>query len=89
MAQLIALQTLAWEHMRDSEVRHYDLRAQIAEVALVSVESGSATLTMRLQCDGSASGRPEQVAPPRWVLKSSLKAFCARIWCFPTALRRF
>ena len=62
VAQLIALQTLAWEHLRDSEVRHYDLRAQIAEVALVSVESGIATLTMRLQCDGSASGRPEQVA---------------------------
>lgn len=58
---VVAKAELPWEVTRDGEARHYDLRAQIAGLALVRAEAGVATFSMRLQTDGKASGRPEQV----------------------------
>lgn len=59
--RVLAKAELPWELTRDGEVRHYDLRSQIADIGLVRVGDGLATLNMRLQTDGKASGRPEQV----------------------------
>lgn len=62
VADLIALRTLAWEHLRDGELRRYDLRSQIDSLALHAAGEDWVTFEMRLQCDSNASGRPEQVA---------------------------
>jgi radical SAM-linked protein len=59
--RVLAKAELPWELTRDGEVRHYDLRSQIADLGLVNTGSGVATISMRLQTDGKASGRPEQV----------------------------
>ncbi|MEK7215014.1 MAG: TIGR03936 family radical SAM-associated protein [Chloroflexota bacterium] len=62
IAAILGSDTVMWEHQRDGETRRYDLRSQIAELALEGCENGVATLNMRLQMDGTAAGRPEQVA---------------------------
>jgi len=74
---LLAKDALPWEHQREQEVRKYDLRAQVRDLWLESVE-GERVVGMLLQCDQAGSGRPEQViatmgllAPPavhRWAL---------------------
>ncbi len=62
VAELLALTTLPWEHTRDGEVRHYDLRSQVSTLSVASCGNGRCVIEMRLQCDSNASGRPEQVA---------------------------
>ncbi len=62
---LLAKTTLPWELTRDSELRQYDLRPQIADLWLAkdtTPPAGALTLGMRLQNDTNAAGRPEQVA---------------------------
>jgi radical SAM-linked protein len=54
-------QTLPWHHMRDTGPRHYDLRPLIEELRLEGWQEGVVTLGMRLRCDASGTGRPEQV----------------------------
>ncbi|MBM2831737.1 MAG: hypothetical protein HW414_789 [Dehalococcoidia bacterium] len=51
-----------WQHQRDKEVRHYDLRALVEDLRLVRWENGKVTMLMRVRCDSSGTGRPEQVA---------------------------
>jgi radical SAM-linked protein len=64
MASLLAKKELPWQHQRDTGTRHYDLRALIDDLWLVEWHDGDGrgVMGMRLRCDSSGSGRPEQVA---------------------------
>jgi radical SAM-linked protein len=59
---LLSAEHLPWQHQRDTGPRHYDLRALIDDLWLIDGSSGFCTIGMRLRCDSSGSGRPEQVA---------------------------
>lgn len=59
---LLALETLPWEHQRDTGPKRYDLRALIDDIRLIDCGDGICILGMRLRCDNTGSGRPEQVA---------------------------
>jgi hypothetical protein len=59
---LLAKESLPWEHRRDVGVKSYDLRPLVNALWLISFENGVATLGMKLRCDSSGAGRPEQVA---------------------------
>jgi radical SAM-linked protein len=62
IASLLATEHLPWQHQRDTGPRHYDLRALIDDLWLIDGSSDYGTIGMRLRCDSSGSGRPEQVA---------------------------
>jgi len=62
IAELLAAGQLPWHHKRDTGERFYDLRALIDDIWLVDTQPGSCVIGMRLRCDPSGSGRPEQVA---------------------------
>ena len=59
---LLNRDSLPWEHVRDKEVRKYDLRSLIDSIRLVSWQPSLCCLGMRLRCDSKGTGRPEQVA---------------------------
>ena len=59
--KLLTLEELKWEHMRDTGPHRYDLRRLIEDIWLERCEDGRCTLGMRLRCDGTGTGRPEQV----------------------------
>ncbi len=58
---LLQREHLPWQHVRDKEVRKYDLRTLIQDLWLESWQDNDCTLGMRLRTDSSGSGRPEQV----------------------------
>lgn len=62
LASLLAVEQLPWHHERDTGTRNYDLRALIDDLWLIDWRRGSCVVGMRLRCDSSGSGRPEQVA---------------------------
>ena len=62
IASLLEAERLPWQHMRDTGPRHYDLRALIKHIWLVSGDGTTFTLGMRLRCDPQGTGRPEQVS---------------------------
>ena len=62
LTSLLSIKHLPWQHQRDTGTRNYDLRALIDNLWLIDWHSGSCTVGMRLRCDNSGSGRPEQVA---------------------------
>ena len=62
LAALLALEHLPWQHQRDTGPRHYDLRALIDDLWLIDGAQPHCSLGMRLRCDNTGSGRPEQVA---------------------------
>lgn len=62
LIKLLSMEQLPWQHQRDTVIRNYDLRALIDDLWLIDWQSGYCTLGMRLRCDNSGSGRPEQVA---------------------------
>jgi radical SAM-linked protein len=62
IAGLLSLEHLPWHHMRDTGRRSYDLRALIDDICLMGRNGSHCTISMRLRCDNSGSGRPEQVA---------------------------
>ncbi len=62
ITSLLSVKHLPWHHQRDTETRNYDLRALIDDLWLVGWHNGYCTIGMRLCCDSSGSGRPEQVA---------------------------
>jgi radical SAM-linked protein len=62
LEHLLSLEQLPWHHQRDTGTRSYDLRALINDLWLVGCHNGRSTIGMRLRCDSSGSGRPEQVA---------------------------
>lgn len=58
---LLAATELPWHHFRDTGPRHYDLRSLINDLWLINFQDSRFILGMRLRCDMSGSGRPEQV----------------------------
>jgi len=61
--RLMTLETLPWEHRRETKVRRYDLRAQIDKLWRdPAAPEGRLRIRMRLRADQEATGRPEQVA---------------------------
>ncbi|MBI4216723.1 MAG: DUF2344 domain-containing protein [Chloroflexi bacterium] len=62
IAALLARTSLPWQHLRDTQVRQYDLRAQVQDLWLEGCRDGVCALGMRLKADPEGSGRPEQVA---------------------------
>lgn len=58
---LLSKAQLPWHHTRDTGVRYYDLRPLISDLLLVESDGKSAKIGMRLRCDASGTGRPEQV----------------------------
>ena len=61
IASFLAAGQLPWEDSRGEKTRHYDLRALVPELALDKECGGSACLRMRLRCDATGVGRPDQV----------------------------
>lgn len=62
LRSLLSTEQLPWQHQRDTGIRSYDLRTLIDDLWLVDWQPSSCTIGMRLRCDSSGSGRPEQVA---------------------------
>jgi radical SAM-linked protein len=58
---LLAAETLPWTDTRGEKIRQYDLRALVQDVRVASRGDCGARLTMRLRCDASGAGRPDQV----------------------------
>jgi radical SAM-linked protein len=58
---LLALDTLPWHHARDTGERFYDLRPLMDGLWIARKRDEVYTIGMRLRCDSSGSGRPEQV----------------------------
>lgn len=61
LSSLLSSTELPWHHFRDTGARYYDLRSLVDDLWLVSHEDSLCVLGMRLRCDMSGSGRPEQV----------------------------
>ena len=62
VTSLLSINHLPWQHQRDTGWRSYDLRALIDDLWLIDWHHPYATIGMRLCCDNTGSGRPEQVA---------------------------
>jgi radical SAM-linked protein len=62
LKSLLDLDSLPWQHQRDTGPRHYDLRKLIEDLWLIDWHPGYAVIGMKLRCDSNGSGRPEQVA---------------------------
>ena len=60
--RLLSAEHLPWHHERDTGRRHYDLRDLIDDIWLIDYSPPCCNIGMRLRCDSSGSGRPEQVA---------------------------
>jgi radical SAM-linked protein len=61
VGRFLAAESIPWEHMRDKEVRKYDIRALVRDLWADDAPQGSYSLGMVLRCDNTATGRPEQV----------------------------
>jgi radical SAM-linked protein len=61
LKSLLALDTLPWHHTRDTGERFYDLRPLLDDLWIAGEKDTVYTIGMRLRCDSSGSGRPEQV----------------------------
>jgi len=61
LISLLSAKHLPWQHQRDTGPRSYDLRALIDDLRLIDWHRPYCTVGMRLRCDSSGSGRPEQV----------------------------
>lgn len=61
ITSLLSLEHLSWQHQRDTGPRSYDLRALIDDLWLIEWRRDGCNIGMRLRCDSSGSGRPEQV----------------------------
>jgi len=61
LASLLAKEQLPWQHQRDTGPKSYDLRALIDDLWLDGWHNDYGVIGMRLRCDSSGSGRPEQV----------------------------
>ncbi|MFC1920283.1 TIGR03936 family radical SAM-associated protein [Chloroflexota bacterium] len=61
ISDLLSKRNLPWHHLRDTGKRSYDLRALIDDIMLVDSGDNCYAMNMRLRCDNSGSGRPEQV----------------------------
>jgi len=59
---LLAAESFPWQHQREREVRHYDLRPLVRDVWVEVLDDGRCMLGMRLRTGSQGSGRAEQVA---------------------------
>ena len=59
---LLAAESFPWQHKRERQVRHYDLRPLVQDLRVEGATDGLCTLGMRLRTDAHATGRAEQVA---------------------------
>jgi len=62
ISRLLSTEHLPWHHERDTGRRNYDLRALIDDICLINWCHSHCTVGMKLRCDNSGAGRPEQVA---------------------------
>jgi hypothetical protein len=60
--RFLAAESVSWEHVRDREVRRYDIRALVQDIRVEGEADGVYRLAMRLRADNTGTGRPEQVA---------------------------
>ena len=58
---LMESEDFPWKHSREKEERRYNLRALVDDVRIISSSGSIYKLGMKLRCDTSGSGRPEQV----------------------------
>jgi radical SAM-linked protein len=58
---LLGSEHLPWQHVRDKQVRKYDLRALIHDLWIEDWHGTRCNLGMRLRTDSEGAGRPEQV----------------------------
>ena len=79
LRSFMAKKQLPWQHRRDREMRHYDLRSLVDRLWLIAWQESWCTLGMRLRTDSSATGRAEQVTlalgfpdPPRSIHRTKL-----------------
>ena len=61
LTSLLSVKHLPWQHQRDTGKRSYDLRPLIDDLRFIDWHHPYCTIGMRLRCDSSGSGRPEQV----------------------------
>ena len=61
LRSLLSAGELPWHHFRDTGARHYDLRALVDDLWLIDHHGSLCVLGMRLRCDATGTGRPEQV----------------------------
>ena len=59
---LLSCEHLPWQHRRDTGTRSYDLRPLISHLWLIGCDHSTCKIGMRLRCDSSGTGRPEQVS---------------------------
>jgi len=59
--RFLAAESIPWQHMREKQVRKYDIRALVRDLGVDDAPGGSYALAMVLRCDNTATGRPEQV----------------------------
>jgi radical SAM-linked protein len=59
--RFLAAESIPWQHMREKQVRKYDIRALVRDLRVDDAPGGSYALAMVLRCDNTATGRPEQV----------------------------
>lgn len=61
LRSFLAKRELPWQHQRDGEVRHYDLRSLVERLWLIEWQESRCTFGMLLRADSTATGRAEQV----------------------------
>jgi radical SAM-linked protein len=61
LTEFLVLETLPWEHHRDTGPHRYDLRALVEDLWVSEWQAGNLSLGMRLRHDNAGAGRPEQV----------------------------
>lgn len=62
IASLLAREALPWRDTRGEKVREYDLRPLVQELRVECARGDVTRLAMRLRCDATGVGRPDQVA---------------------------
>jgi len=62
LRRFLEAESIPWEHLRDKEVRRYDIRALVQDIRLDGHADNAYRLAMRLRTDDTGTGRPEQVA---------------------------
>lgn len=61
IAAFLTRETVSWRDTRGEKVREYDLRPLVQELRVECARDGVSHLAMRLRCDATGVGRPDQV----------------------------
>lgn len=73
ITELLARESIPWEHSRGDNIKRYDLRPLLYEIELVEAIDGHARLHLRLRNDEQGAGRPEQVTRALGVAEEPLR----------------